>query len=333
MSPHGAFPPQLVNLVIDELNHTYQNRKYPSFAPDRVKAYKTLHACALVSKKWTARSRAHLFEKVRIETQEGRPIPTPPAPILLYIKRLEIRCGRRATQVDSTAELLKAFSTSPIEHLGITGGVLADKRIYIQEFIAGHSATLHTVKFKDCSLSAHNIGDIVLGRHNLKCLQLVYCECEELQLPDNPLTTDISDPGAHPKATELELSITGGDAEEGPARVVAMVAQLPYRFSTLRVDHVVAGDGATEATNALIKANGCVLSSLRIHLLAGTFESLNGKVMLLTTVQSRRRLGDRRRAGTSVHPRVLFQPIRTYFGNGTFRVGCRPGLHLDPLDP
>ena len=281
MSPHGAFPPQLVNLVIDEVGVAYQwNLKHSIFSGGGASEREALLSCALVSKKWTVRSRAHLFKEVKIEVREGQPTLTPPASVLPYIRTLELWCGHGHTQVPSTADLLKAFTTVPIEHLIITGVVLVDKRACIQECIAAHSGTLQTVEFKGCSISAYNVSDVVLGHPSLKRLHLTECECEQLPPPGRPLIADTPNPGACPKAVEMELCISA-DCIERPVDMVTMVARLPYRFSKLDVIHFPTEEyeEAMNATNTLIKANADVLSSLEIRIFAGTSGSLSREMM------------------------------------------------------
>lgn len=273
MSAHGAFSPQLVNQVIDELGEAYHwdRDRFPHFTRP-CDSYKALRACTLVSKRWLARSRVHLFRRVKIDGAKYEPtIDIPPASILPYIKELEIYYDYQPTQTTSIANVLQAFTAAPIECLGITGGVLDDKRACIQESVDAHSATLQTVEFQSCSLSAYNIADILLGHHRLRNLRLVDCKREKLPPPGQPLIADTPDPGS--KVVELELHISGGDIWEGPACIVTMVARLPYRFSRLDIDHLVAGEGTTEATNALVKANADVLSFLRVHFIAGMFRS------------------------------------------------------------
>ena len=302
MSPHGMFPLQLVNQVIEELGEAHRNIHYTKSAPYRAGATEALRACALVSKKWTARSRAQLFKEVKIEARKGQPKVAPPPSILPYIKELEISYDSEPTKAASLADLLKTFTKAPIERLGITGGVLVDKRACIQECVNAHSATLQTVEFGHCSISAYNIADIVLGRHRLKALRFSHCRCERLPPPGQPLIADTLEPDSHSKAVELELSLTEGDAEEGPMDIVAMVARLPYRFIRLDIDHVAAGYGTTEATNALIKANAGVLSSLRVHIQAGMFGSLSREIMSLIAAQPRRGHGGCHQAETPVQP-------------------------------
>lgn len=76
MSPHGTFPLHLVNQVIDELGDPRR----------RNNADDALHACALVSKGWTTRSRAHPFKEISIEVRDGQPTITPPTPLLPYTR-------------------------------------------------------------------------------------------------------------------------------------------------------------------------------------------------------------------------------------------------------
>ena len=89
MHPHGILPLQVVDLVIGELADAHE-RNLLLFSHRYKGACKTLLSCALVSKKWAGRSRAHLFEEVKIEVCEGRPTLLPPPSILPYIKKLEI---------------------------------------------------------------------------------------------------------------------------------------------------------------------------------------------------------------------------------------------------
>ena len=232
-----------------------------------------------MSKKWAGRSRARLFEKVKVEVREGRSTLLPPPSILPSIKKLEVMCSEQSftgywpTEAASTPDLLKAFSTAPIECLGITGGALANQRDCIQEFIEAHSTTLKTVEFKGCSLSARNISDIVLGNRCIKRLYLVDCKSEHLP----PGRTVKPGPGTYSKAAELELYISGDDPENGPADMAVMIVQLPHRFSTLDIEHRPTEESpeAMTATSKLIEANGDALSSLRIHINAGVFDLLS----------------------------------------------------------
>lgn len=259
----GTFTPELIRRVIDELGGEY--RECPSF----VRVRKALHACTLVSKRWTAHSRTHLLRKVEINAGRHQPTIAPPASVLPYVKDLRIFYGCRPTRATSIADLLKALFATPIEYLGITGVEFVDERICVQEFIEVHSATLQTVELESCSLSASDVVSILLGRHHLKRLLLVDCRCESPPPPGQSLVADTPDPNASSEIVELELSITGGDPFEGSANTVTTIAQLPHRFSRLAIDHLIAGEETTEATNALIKANADVLSSLQVNFIAG----------------------------------------------------------------
>jgi hypothetical protein len=272
MPPHETFPLELVHQVIDELGEAYRwDLGYSPFTANASDEYKALQACSLVSKRWIVHSRTHMFKKVKLEDYEGQPAITPPASILPYVKEVEICYGYEPTRADTIPDLLKTFTTAQIEHLGITGGILADQRTYIQEFFDTHCATLQAIDFDRCFLSAYNIADIVLGRHRLRHLRLDSCECERLPTPGH-LIIGTPDPDVYSQSAELELSLYGSILDGGPVGIVAVMARFPYRFSRLDVDHVVAGDGATEAMNALIKANANVLSSLCIRIWAGMFE-------------------------------------------------------------
>ena len=269
MSPRGTLPLELVDQAIDELGeaYLYDRDRYRRIL-DHGNAYEALRACALVSRKWTVRSRAHMFRKVEVRGSGFQPTVTPPASILPYVKELEILCG----DPPSVADLLEAFVTAPVERLVIAGGVLIDERACVREYVDTHSATLRTVEFRGCLVSACNITDIVLGRHRLRSLRLVDCGCDELPLPGHPLITDTQDPNTRLKPSELELSIFGEYHVEG---IMGMVTRLPYRFSRLDIKHVAGAPGAAETTNALIKANADVVLSLGIHIHAGVFEPLS----------------------------------------------------------
>ena len=295
--PHGAFPQELVDLVIDELADAYENN--PLHSSPCTDAYKALHACALVSKKCAVYSRMHLFRHVEIQVLEGRPTLPLPVSIQPYIKELGILCspqlfaGCWPTQVASTLDFLKGFSAAPINRLGIAGGVLVNQRVYIQEFIDAHSATLRIVDFRSCSVSAHNIADIMLGHSCLKHFYLIDCKTQSLPPP----ITDTPYSGTCSKAAELELLVTVDDCYEGLAPIVAILARFPNRISRLDVDHLMMGGRATSATNELIRVNVNVLSSLQVRLLAGTFEfTRKMMLLLLIVIQPRRRAGELRRA-------------------------------------
>ena len=273
MSSHGTFSLQLVNQVIDELGKGYRkdSAMFPNFAR-KGKDYATLCTCSLVSKRWSSRSRMHIFKTVRIHGDKDQPTIAPPPSILPYVKDLEIHYdygSQKSTKGNPLEGFLKAFATSPIEYLKITSGALADQRTCIREFIDVNSTTLRTVKFNLCSFSPHNISDIVLEPHRIQSLHLVDAGEWAPSRGNLSPAVDEQTPGSCPKLSEVELCISGGDPLEGPVGIAMMVAHLPCQFRKLDVEHVAAGEGAPEATNALLKANAAALSSLRVRICAG----------------------------------------------------------------
>jgi len=211
MPPHGIFPLQVVDLVIGELavDHEKQVMWFPFHK--FTNAGEALRSCALVSKKWASRSRAHLFEKVTVQGREGRPTLLPPPSILPHIKKLEVICSQQSSgfwppHEPSIPDLLKVFLTAPSNVFELLGE--HDQRVCIQEFIDARSTTLRTVEFKYCSLSTHNISDMVLGNHCIKRLHLADCNSE--RLPAGHPITDTPGLGARSNAVEPELYISGG---------------------------------------------------------------------------------------------------------------------------
>jgi len=226
------------------------------------------------------RSRAHLFNTVEIDVPEGRAAPTPPPVILPYVKKLKVQCSEMScsrywpVQVPYAPDVLKAFSGAPIESLGIVGGELGDQRVCIRKFIDTHSATLQTVEFQGCLLSAYNISDILLGRYPLKRFLLVDCACGQPRPSGKRPVVDTSDPGACSKAAGPELLISGECDPESLAQILTAAGWLPYQLGRLEFAYVVADVEATEGANDLIETNGDALSSLRINVWAGAFEFL-----------------------------------------------------------
>jgi len=66
MPLHGAPPLQLVNPVINEHDRSHWNRVHPTFAPDRVNAYKALRVCT-----WCQKNGPFVLGYIR----EGRSTP------------------------------------------------------------------------------------------------------------------------------------------------------------------------------------------------------------------------------------------------------------------
>ena len=282
MSPRGALPPELVDQVIDELGEAY-HRPVQLY---RRGACAALRACSLVSRRWNARSRVHLFKRIEIDGDEDEPIATPPTSILPHVKELVLNLYGGNPEPIPIRYLLNAFITAPIYFLGIVGASLDNKRACIRERIDVHSATPRKVEFKDCYLSTHNIADIALGSHRLTTLRLVGCAHERPPSPgQQSLVTDDKTLSPRSKPSGVELRISLGDNLEDFVSITAMAARLPHHFSKLDVDHIADKEKAVEATNALIKANGDVLSLLRIRINAGTTET-SSLDELLITVQS-----------------------------------------------
>ena len=162
MPLHKELPLELVHQVIDEFGEAF--RRCGRYTYDHGVAYRVLLACTLVSKRWAARSRMHIFRKVTIQGGDIQPAAAPPLPILPYIKDLEILAyDSQSTETVPIADLLKAFITAPIESLTITEATLVDGRGCIQECITARS-TLQTVEFHQCTISAYDIADILSGR-------------------------------------------------------------------------------------------------------------------------------------------------------------------------
>ena len=272
MAPAPHLPLDVIYQVIDELGETFRRDRAHLRRPRRGDAHKALLACSTVSKGWAHCSRSHIFRIVRISVCKDEPIP--PASILPYVQELSLsQRGSRASQAASVPDFLKTFATSPVESLVIHRVVLVNKRVFVREFINTHSATLRRLEFQECLLSPHNFSDVILGLHRLKRLTLNGCEFEEpsSDLGEPPVVNQ-PEPDTCPEPSELELLISGVCFFQPYALLVTTVARLPHRFSTLDIRHFAPRRETPAATNALIKANGGVLSSLRIRIWAGTFQ-------------------------------------------------------------
>ena len=273
MPPDRALPQELVDQVIDELGDAYRDPDHNKRSDHRVNACQALHACALVSKNWTGRSREHLFKEVKIKGDEDGLCLIPPRSIVLYIEKLKIQLRCQNYRLFPSPDLLIPFYTAPITYLGITGGVLAtEAQTCLAECIAALSGTLQMVAFKSCSLSLHLIIDIVSVHSGLKRLHLLYCDLK-------PAKTDpflIPRLGVCPATPDLELGVFSQPMWGGHDLTVAAVAQLRNQFGRLDFDHID-GLGATRATNALIKASAESLSSLTVHIVPCTSRIFNRK--------------------------------------------------------
>ena len=251
-----ALPQELIDKIIDELGEAHRD-----VSPDNHidVAHEALHACTLVSKNWTGRSRTHLFKKVTIRADASGKSLIPPESLMPYIAELKIRMQCRRYHPFPSHKLLRPFRTAPITSLWITGGTLSPTKVPLVECIIALSATLHTVTFKSCSLSLSLILDIALKHPDLKRLHLRHCEVK----PTN------SDHHVAPRSdthfTPLELGVFSGADSRGHELAVATVAQLPVRFGGLDFDYLQ-GPTVTRSSNALIGANAKSLSSLTAHI-------------------------------------------------------------------
>lgn len=270
MYPHRTFPQELVDKIIDELGGAYLDHDSFKRSDYRINAGKALHACALVSRRWTGRSRAHLFKEVKVRPHGDDLLPIPPQFLLPYVQRLTLSLPSEPPQLIHTTALSKAFLTSSIKCLGITRGHLNDAPARLLECIVAFSAALQTIRLKLCELSFHNILDLVSTYPQLKLLHFRGCHVKAIP-PDFPLVIDQG------KAPGLELVVFG----ESPTDVdlestKGVLAQLPNRFTRLHLEHFEY-QSAIHTTNALIKANSKVLSSLHVHFILGTSRTLKQK--------------------------------------------------------
>ena len=265
MSPHGGLPQELVDQVIDEFGDAYLDPHHDKRSDHRLGAYKALHACAMVSRDWTGRSRAHLFREVKIRGDEEGLFAMPPDSFMPYIEKLKIQLQSQHFRLFPSPDLLTPFHTAPITYLGITGGALENARVCLVECIVALSATLQTTVFKSCSLSLHLIVDVVSAHPGLKRLHLLGCTIR----PARPDPSVAPRPGMDSEVLDLELGVFSHSAPRDHPLTVAMAAQLPSQFGRLDLDHVQS-PGAGRVTNALIKANAESLSSLQVHIISRT---------------------------------------------------------------
>ena len=265
MPPHGALPQELVDQVVDEFGDAYLDPHHDKRSDHHLDAYQALHVCALISKNWTDRSRAHLFREVKIRGDEEGLFAMPPDSLMPYIEKLKIQLQSQHFRLFPSPDLLTPFHTAPITYLGITGGALADARVCLVECIVALSATLQTVVFKSCSLSLHLIIDIMSAHPGLKRLHLLCCTIR----PARPDPSVAPRSGVGSKVPDLELGVFSHHAPRDHHLIVAAAAQLLNQFGRLDLDYVHS-PGAGQATTALIKANAESLSSLQVHIISRT---------------------------------------------------------------
>ena len=261
MSSSRPLPQELVDKIIDDLGKDYQNPAHKKCPDDRISVTrKALHACTLVSKNWTGRSRAHLFKEVKIRPGGIGLFLTPPETVVPYTTGLKIQLRSEMFQLSPSADLLSLFYPAPIVRFEITGGVLSPGRDYLVDFIAALSSTLQTVTLKSCALSTHLFHDIVLAHPGLKHLYLRYCQIWS-PYPVNPRTSRLG--VLHSANLELGIFATADLEDWSP---LTMIALLPIEFCKFNFDYAP-GSSMTYSANTLIKANVWSLSSLTVHIL------------------------------------------------------------------
>lgn len=264
MLSHGAIPQELIDQVIDELGNVYRDPNGHKRPDDRIDASKALRACALTSKNWTGRSRAHLFREVKIRADEEGQFPVPSQSLMPYVEKLEIQLRFQRCRLFPAPDLLTPFHTAPIAHLGIEVGSLTTDgvRVSLMRCIVALSATLRTVSLHACLLSLRLFSDILSAHTDLERLYLHSCAFS----PADSVLPTIPRPGMRLGPSDLELCIFS-DSGSDHDTTMAAVARLPNQLSRLDFDHFLSGPSATQATSALIGANAESLSSLRVQII------------------------------------------------------------------
>ena len=271
MPPHRALPQELVDQIIDELGDAYRDPNHTKRSNHRINACKALHACALVSRDWTCRSRTHLCREVKIRGDEKGLCLVPPKSHIPYIEKLKIQLRYEDYRLFPSSNLLARFYTAPIAYFGITGGVFAtEERACLAECIAALSATLQTVVFKSCSFSLKMIIDIVLAHPGLKRLHLYSCDLKPAK--GGPFV--LPRLGERSETPVLELGVFSRPFWGGHSPTVAAVAQLGNQFGRLNLDYIYAA-GSVSATNALLNASAASSSSLTVHIFFCTSRIVN----------------------------------------------------------
>ncbi|KAF9779570.1 hypothetical protein BJ322DRAFT_1088199 [Thelephora terrestris] len=266
MPSFRPLPQELVDQIIDKLGEDSRvphDKKGPN---DRVGvAREALHACTLVSKNWTGRSRAHLFNEVEIRSDSIGSLLIPLGTVFPYVKKLGIQLRSENYRLFPSTELLTLFYTAPIVCLEFTEGTLAPGWAHIVEFITALSTTLQTVTFKSCSFPPNLIHNVVLAHPGLKKLHLYSCQIERAKL---------NDPTALPHSTNLELVFFATVNRGTKVPLMTMIAKLPVKFCRLNFDYAPTRS-MTHSANTLIEANADSLSSLTVHITVRTSRLLS----------------------------------------------------------
>lgn len=327
MPPRSALPQELVDKIIDELGDAYRDPDHIGHSNHRISACQTLHACALVSKNWTGRSRAHLFRDVKIRIdKDGLVSLIPPQSLMPHIKKLRIQLRYRNYRVCPSLDLLIPFYTAPIAYLGIAGGTFDETRAGLVECIAALSATLQTVVFKSCTLPLRIIIDMLLAHSGLKHLHLYSCILKPAT--EGPLVPPYL--SERPGASVRELGVFSRPLTGDHDLTVAAVAQLGSQFCRLNLDYNY-GRGSTHATNTLLKASAVSLSSLTVHINSCTSRITTIKLPLIfigicgsdvSAIEG----------PTAVQPGRVLQPIGTDPGHGLYDFAPCSNLHQHSLN-
>ena len=271
MSSFRPLPQELVDKIIDELGEEYRDPDHKKRPDDLVRvAGEALHACALIAKNWTGRSRVHLFKEVEVRADDIDSSLIPPAALMRYITKLEMQLQFGRFRLPPSTDRPTPFYAAPIVRLGVTRGVLGPGRAHFVEFITALSATLQTVTFKYCTLPTNMIHDIVLAHPGLKQLYLYGCETESAS-SDDPTGSRSST--LQSTSTNLELGIFARADWRGQIPRTT-ITQLPIKFCRFNFDFAPA---TAHSAKALIEANAESLSSLTVHISVRTSRMLTQK--------------------------------------------------------
>ena len=311
MPSFRPLPQELVDKIIDELGKDYQDHDHEKRPGDRLNVVgEALHACALVSKNWTGRSRVHLFKEVTVKPDGVGSFFVPPVAIMPYVTKLGMVLLYDIYRLSPSPDLLTRLCACPIVFLRITEGALTTARVRLVEFIAAISPTLQTVSFEFCSLPLSLIHHIVLAHPDLKQLHLRSCKIKAPN-SDRPTTPQLGTP----HSPDLELGVFSSSYFRGQVSLITEIVQLPVKFSKLNFDYALTL-GTTHFANALIEANAESLSSLTVHIYDCTWTVLSRKKTLPLTIKPYCSVVSCARRQPPVQPGSLFQLIRATFGYG-----------------
>ena len=273
-------PQELIDKIVDQLGEDYRDPNQ-QINDVLLVARKALHACTLVSKNWTSRSRAQLFKEVYCRVDSRRSIRIPPKTLMPYITKLEMQLLYAISWLSPSPHTFTPFYACPIAYLGITQGSLTTARVHLVEFITTISATLQTVVFKTCVLPLRLIHDIVLAHPGLKKLHLRCCDIGDT-ISDRPTTSHMG----IPRSTDLELGVFSALDWQEYICTMAAVAQLPIKFCRLNFNFLQCLD-IIPSVNAFIEANAESLSSLTASFISRKSRTLSQKKNAATNLTTK----------------------------------------------